>query len=360
MVIDADAHVLETEETWEYMERSDHKYRPQVVTLPNPRSGGTQEHWFIDGKVRRRKPVSLTEQQLASQSERLGRNVVTSPDAREMRDVSLRLKHMDLLGIDVEVLHNTIFIERAADHPAAEVAVYRGWNRWMAEIWKQGQGRLRWTCMAPTLSMSDAIDEMRFSKQNGAVGVILRPVEGGRVLVDPYFYPVYEAAIRLDIPVVIHIGNADPHMTEVYGTPYETGNAFGMFMAPAVVLTHQILMSQLPQLFPMLRWGIVEAGAQWLPWVIGEAERRYRVDGREWPMEGFKAFRIWVTCQTNNDMPFVLKYAGEDTITIGTDFGHTDISSEVDAISVFRMTSGLEPRVIEKIVDDNARALYGL
>jgi len=358
-VIDADAHVLETEETWEYMDPADRKHRPQVVTLPHPKFG-TQEFWYIDGKVRRRKPASLTEQQLAAQSQRLGRNVVTSPAAREMRDVGLRLEHMDLLGIDVEVLHNTIFIERAADHAAAEVAVYRGWNRWMAELWKQGGGRLRWTCMAPTLSMSDALDEMRYSKEHGAVGVILRPVEADKLLVDPYFYPLYEEATRLDIPVVTHIANADPHTAELYSTPYETGNAFGMFMAPAVVLTHQIMMSQLPQLFPALRWGIVEAGAQWLPWVIGEAERRYQVDGREWPEEGFKAFKIWVTCQTNNDMPFVLKYAGEDSIVIGTDFGHTDIASEVDAISVLRLTSGLDIRLIDKIVDDNPRALYGL
>ena len=29
--IDADAHVLETEKTWEYMEGDDRKFRPQVV-----------------------------------------------------------------------------------------------------------------------------------------------------------------------------------------------------------------------------------------------------------------------------------------------------------------------------------------
>ena len=29
--IDADAHVLETEKTWEYMEGAERKFRPQVV-----------------------------------------------------------------------------------------------------------------------------------------------------------------------------------------------------------------------------------------------------------------------------------------------------------------------------------------
>ena len=52
-VIDADAHVLETEETWEYMEPSDRKYRPQVRTVSTARFD-EQEFWFIDGKIRRR------------------------------------------------------------------------------------------------------------------------------------------------------------------------------------------------------------------------------------------------------------------------------------------------------------------
>jgi hypothetical protein len=32
----------------------------------------------------------------------------------------------------------------------------------------------------------------------------------------------------------------------------------------------------------------------------------------------------------------VIKYAGKDNLVIGTDYGHTDVSSEVDAIDIFR------------------------
>ena len=34
MVIDADAHVLESEHTWDYLEPADRKYRPVPVTVP--------------------------------------------------------------------------------------------------------------------------------------------------------------------------------------------------------------------------------------------------------------------------------------------------------------------------------------
>ena len=49
--IDADAHVLETEETWEFMDGADHKYRPEIVGTLNG-SGSVDEYWLVDGTLR--------------------------------------------------------------------------------------------------------------------------------------------------------------------------------------------------------------------------------------------------------------------------------------------------------------------
>src|SRR5205823_11222496 len=48
-VIDADAHVIETERTWEYLEPSEQKYRPQLFYS---KDDGNQQYWVIDGKIR--------------------------------------------------------------------------------------------------------------------------------------------------------------------------------------------------------------------------------------------------------------------------------------------------------------------
>lgn len=356
MIIDADAHVLENTRTWDFIDPADQKYRPQIITLPGGRG---QEAWFIDGKIRGQKFASLSEQELAAQSEKLGRNLVAPLESREMQDVSLHLKHMDQLGIDVEVLHNTIFIQEVADRPQVEVPLCRAWNRWVADIWKQGHGRLRWTCVPPVTSVPDALDELRFAKEHGAVGVIMRSLEGDRMIVDPYFYPLYEEAQRLDMPIIIHVSNANALVFDLYNSPFDPGSV-GRFKAPVVTACHQVIMSELPALFPTLRWGIVEVGAQWLPWIVSESLRRFSARGREWPDEGFKAFRIYITCQPADDVPYILKYSGEDAIVIGTDYGHTDLSSDVDAIDVFRRTSLLEQRVVDKILDDNPSALYSI
>src|SRR6476660_6384616 len=103
-VIDADAHVIETERTWSFLEGDDRQFRP---TLSIPKGDSGRETWMVDGQPRGFRFPTLTEQELRRRSDRSGRDVVTPLAAREMDDVELRLKDMDRLGIDVQVLHNT-------------------------------------------------------------------------------------------------------------------------------------------------------------------------------------------------------------------------------------------------------------
>src|SRR5438309_3480836 len=100
LTIDADAHVIETERTWDYLDAADQKYRP---VLAAPRDDSTRENWLIDGKVRGFRFPTLTEQEMRRRSDRSGRDVVTPQASREMDDVGLRLADMDRLGIDVQV-----------------------------------------------------------------------------------------------------------------------------------------------------------------------------------------------------------------------------------------------------------------
>jgi hypothetical protein len=48
-IIDCDAHVVETEHTWDFIDPSDAKYRPQIVTAEDG-----AKYWVIDGKLRGR------------------------------------------------------------------------------------------------------------------------------------------------------------------------------------------------------------------------------------------------------------------------------------------------------------------
>lgn len=355
MIIDADAHVIETEQTWNYLEGAEKNFRPRLFQSSEDPNA---QYWFLDGKVIGFRNPTLTEQELDAKSEETGRKLQTPAQARELRDVEVRLRHMDRLGIDIQVLHNTLWITQVADRPEAEIALCMAWNRWMADVWKQAMGRLRWSCVVPAMTITEALQQVRFARQNGSVAVCLRPFEAGRHLADPYFYPLYEEAARLDMAIAVHIANASPQLMEQFRPRYDRMGGFAQFRIPTVVSCLSLMMSEIPQVFPSLRWGFIEASAQWVPWVVNEAIRRSGTKG--FPKNPLKEFKIYVSAQTDDDFPFVLKYSGEDNIVIGTDYGHTDASSEVDAITVFRENSSVGEAVKKKILDDNPRALYAL
>jgi predicted TIM-barrel fold metal-dependent hydrolase len=71
-------------------------------------------------------------------------------------------------------------------------------------------------------------------------------------------------------------------------------------------------------------------------------------------------FGMYVTCENSDDLGYIVKEAGEDNLVIGTDYGHTDTSSDVDAIRIFRERTDLTEDVKKKILSDNSRALYAL
>jgi predicted TIM-barrel fold metal-dependent hydrolase len=354
-VIDADAHVVESDRTWDFMDQSDMQFRP---TLMGSAESGRQ-FWFIDGKIRGLARSVLSAKKLEDFSQATGRNVVTTQAARDMEDIEGRLQHMDELEIDIQVLHSTIFIQQIADRPEVEVAVCRAYNRWLADIWRQGKGRLRWSATLPFMAMEEALKELRTAVENGACAALMRPIEGDRLPTDPYFFPIYEEASRLNVPVVFHIGNANPENCDLV-SQYNNGGSFWKFRLPTVGAFHSLLMAGIPDTFPKLRCGFVEASSQWVPYVISDLRRRFPGSGRTFPDNPLQKYRMYVTCQTDDDLEWVLKYAGEDNLVIGTDYGHTDQSSEIEAIRHLRENGDINPSAINKMLDDNPKALYNL
>ena len=206
----------------------------------------------------------------------------------------------------------------------------------MAEVWRQGRGRLLWSCVPSTLNIPEAMEQIRFSKEHGAVAVLMRPVEGERLMLDPYFYPIYEEANRLNMAVAVHIANANPHLADLMRAPYDPGaGGVSRFRMWTVGACQGLLMSRLPHEFPQVRWGFIESSAQWMPWVHNECVGRARAQERTLPDDFWAAYKVYVTCQNDDDIPYIAKYCGDASLVIGTDYGHNDPSSDIDAIATF-------------------------
>lgn len=91
-VIDADAHVIETERVWDFVDAADEKFRPTLTTSPQDPQ---RQHWILDGENLGSKFPSPDEKQSREHVRRFGREVATPVQARELSDVTQRLRHMD-------------------------------------------------------------------------------------------------------------------------------------------------------------------------------------------------------------------------------------------------------------------------
>lgn len=357
-VIDADAHVIENEHTWDYLLPHEEQYRPQLFSKPdNPANA----YWVLGGKIIGHRTAEQTEDELREVSERTGRDVVSTVASRELSDVSARLSHMDELGIDTQVLHNTLWIQPVTDNAAVDLALCGSWNRWMADVWKQSGGRLRYCAVMPTLDIEAAVEQVRFAKQNGAAAIAVRPLEAGRFMSDAYFYPIYEEAEKQDLAVAVHIANGSPMMLNMLRSTFDRSGGFALFRMPTVLECEVLMMSEVPERYQNLRFGFVEASANWVPWIVREVQTRFLARSRgPAPDNILKHFNVYVTCEISDDLPFILKHGGEENIIIGTDYGHADVSSAMNAIAALNAMEGVSDEAKAKILYDNPKRLYAL
>lgn len=347
--VDADAHVIETPFTFEYIEEKDRKYTPLVV---NQIAGAAQhsnegkvrsEYWIVDNHVYAK--------------DRNVESKVSRAEWREMRDIDGRIKHMDELNIDVQVLFPTLFLRPCTDNVEPERALFRAYNRWLADIWRKAPDRLPWAAMVPLHSPIEIIrDELVWARENGAKSIFMRPLECEKEVTDPYFWPLYEIAQELDLAITFHAGNGSFQVHDFF---FPT--SFPIHKLSMVGAFHGLIMTDLPKRFPKLRWGFIEASSQWLGYAINDAMLRKRQKGIRLSDNVLKDYNIYVAVQVQDDLDYILgRYADEDHLVVGTDYGHTDTSAEIEALRMLRDDGKIPPAVVDKILGPNAARLYNL
>ncbi len=349
--IDADAHVDETIETWDYVLPEEARYKPYLLEPPNgkgflARDKRPHKLWMVAGQLRLKR-------------DRDDVQTGTTEATRELLDVGARLKHMDEMGFDVQIIYPTMFIHVVTDEPEVEVAVHGAYNRWLAARTSSANGRLRWAYLPPVLTMDRAVKDMEWARHNGACAVMKKGVEYNRPASDPYFFPLYAEAERLDMPICFHTGDGNNVSNASESASMQFYNVLAAF--------HSLAQARIPERFPTLRFGFIEAGASWIPLLLKQLGMR---DGSsKYPIPDFKAgflkyHRFFVTCDTEDDVACLVdQYGAEDNIMIGTDYAHGDLSGELKAHEVvvdWGRSGKLRPGVVSKIVSENARHFYAL
>ena len=158
----------------------------------------------------------------------------------------------------------------------------------------------------PLLDPKESVKELRWAKEHGACGFFKRGFDLDRKVSDPHFFPVYEEADALDLPVCIHTGHPLPG--------HEWDRGFPVMAAFTAVVT-----SKLPERFPNLRFGFIEAGASWIPYTIAQLEtqqRSHRLHERSTSLDLtrdlFRENRLFVALDPVDDIEYLLSFGTED------------------------------------------------
>jgi len=146
--VDADTHIFESPQVWDFIDEQMHARRPIIVSAPRDTVYKRGSFWLIDGNIF---PKSAGKGGFLLGTPTEPGQIETTPDvrARELLDIPGRLQAMDLMGVATQVVYPTLFLAYITDDVKLEVALCRSYNRFMAGVWEQAQGRLMWVVVPP-------------------------------------------------------------------------------------------------------------------------------------------------------------------------------------------------------------------
>jgi len=279
--VDADTHIFESPQVWDFIDAQMYARRPIIVSAPRDTVYKRGSFWLIDGNIF---PKSAGKGGFLLGTPTEPGQIETTPDvrARELLDIVGRLEAMDSMGVDIQVIYPTLFLAYVTDDARLEIAVCRSYNQFMAKVWQNGQGRLRWVAVPPLRSIDASIEEINVAKQHGAVGVFFRGIERDRTLDDPYFFPLYQEAARLDMPICVHTGAGCPAFTAIFDVT--RSHTFPHTRTLPLMAFRNLVANKVPELFPDLRFGFIEAGASWVPYVLHAASIARTRSGKTSPI----------------------------------------------------------------------------
>jgi predicted TIM-barrel fold metal-dependent hydrolase len=160
------------------------------------------------------------------------------------------------------------------------------------------------------------------------------------------------------MPICVHTGAGCPPITAVFDV--DRNSSFPHIRMQPLIAFRDIVANRIPEQFPRLRFGFVEAGASWVPYVLHAVKRLIKDDPARYGPRLFDDYRLYIACEADEDVSYLSQFIGEDYLLIGSDYGHNDPSEEPELLKVMRAREDVDQHVVTKIFDDNPRRFYAL
>ena len=264
---------------------------------------------------------------------------------RRLLDVGeLRLREMDEAGIDIQVMsHGAPGTQKLGAEAAVRMA--RQTNDRLAEFITGNPKRFSGLGLLPTPDPVGAADELeRIVTRLGLKGALVLGLTNGKFLDEKQFWPIFERAQALDVPIYMHPSFPNPAVIDAYYKDYAAdypeliGPALG-FTVEAATQAVRLVVSGVFERYPQLKiiLGHLGEGIPFLLWRIDESLSR-----------------------SNRATPFKETFRRNFYLTTSGNFSDTALTASVTEMGVDRIMFSVDwPFISNKMGTDwlNASAL---
>lgn len=190
-------------------------------------------------------------------------------------DLGLLRGALDAFGTRAAIV-NCLYGAQAVHSEDLAQALCRAANDWIAAEWLDREPRLRASIVVPMQNPTYAAQEIERCADDRRFVQIQLLAAHEMLLGRRYYWPIYEAAVKHDLPIGIHAGTAFRHAP--------TSSGYSSFFVQDYVGQTMGFEGQLLSLmaegvfnhFPTLRVVLIESGVTWLPAFLWRAIKSWR------------------------------------------------------------------------------------
>jgi len=302
-------------------------------------------------------PVTITPVDAESAALDVG-GVLYRPFPRGGFDLAHRLRDMDAMGVDVQVLSatpQTYLYNQDASLGAATAAIQ---NDQIAKLVKQNHQRFMGIATLPMQAPDKAADELkRAMTKLGLRGTMFASNIMGKNLDDPSFEPVWATAEELGAFVFIHPNNvagADRmksyYLNNLIGNPLDTTIGAACLYFGGVLARH-------PKLIVVLAHGGGFTPYQAARWEHGwQVRPEPKKNIAKQPVDIAKRFYYDTILHSAPVLEFMIGHVGADRVMLGSDYPY-----DMGMMDCVRHVRGLKISEADKtkILSTRAQALLG-
>ncbi len=240
-------------------------------------------------------------------------------------------------------------------------------NDWQLAHWVERDPRLKASIVVTQEHPSFAVAEIEKRAGDGRFSQIMLPPKSLEPLGRRKYWPIYEAASALGLPLALHVGGVNGYSPTASGWPSyyieeQHTNVTGMLS----LITSMVVEGVFAQ-FPGLKVVLVEGGVAWQPslkWRLDKHWKRLKSEAphlKRLPSE-YIHDHFWMTTQpldepdNDGDLAEMFGLVGFDRIMFSTDYPHWDFDEPKFVVGKLRIGDD----DLKRVLSGNARELYGL